>query len=77
MKKQKDHNSRRASATSSVSEQLKSRKHPFVIEKFRILAKELKDYSRKAIEAIYIRKNNPTLNRFGVQPRLGKSLLKN
>ncbi len=32
-------------------------------EKVKILAKEPKDYSRKILEAIHIRQNNPSLNR--------------
>ncbi len=42
----KEHNTRRASATSTVSEHLKSTQHHFDPEKVKILAMEPKDYSR-------------------------------
>ncbi len=49
--------------TSAVSEHLKSTQHHFDSEKVEILAKEPKDYSRKILEAIQIRQNNPSLSR--------------
>ncbi len=47
----------------TVSEHLKSTQYYFDPEKVKILTKESKDYSRKILEAIHIRQNNPSLNR--------------
>ena len=49
---------------STVSEHLKTSKHHFDPEKVNILAREPKDFARKILEAIHIRKEKPILNRY-------------
>ncbi len=70
----KDAQSPRASVTSAVSEHLRSTQHHFDPEKFKILAKEHKDYSNTILEDIHIRKSTHRQSGqgFGVRPRLGQ-----
>ena len=62
-KRIKEHITTRSSSTSAVSEHLKTAKHHFDPDKVKILAREPKDFSRKILEAIHIRKEKPALNR--------------
>ena len=61
-KRIKDHITTRSSSTSAVSEHLKTAKYHFDSDKVKILAREPKDFSRKILEAIHIRKEKPALN---------------
>ena len=63
LKHMKEHITTRASSTSAVSEQLKTAKYYFDPDKVKILAREPKNFSRKTLEAIHIRKEKPALNR--------------
>ena len=62
-KRVKEHITTRSSSTSAVSEHLKTEKHHFDPNKVKILARETKDFARKILEAIHIRKEKPALNR--------------
>ena len=62
-KRIKEHITTRSSSTSAVSEHLKTAKNHFDPDKVKILAREPKDFSRKILEAIHIRKEKPALNR--------------
>ena len=62
-KRIKEHITTRSSSTSAVSEHLKTAKHHFDPDKVKILAWEPKDFSRKILEAIHIRKEKTALNR--------------
>ena len=62
-KRIKEHITTRSSSTSAVSEHLKTAKHHFDPDKVKILARKPKDFSRKILEAIHIRKEKPALNR--------------
>ena len=59
----KEHITTRSSSISAVSEHLKTTKHHFDPDKVKILARERKDFSRKILEAIHVRKEKPALNR--------------
>ena len=62
-KRIKEYITTRTSSTSAVSEHLKTAKHHFDPDKVKILAREPKDFSRKILKAIHIRKEKPALNR--------------
>ena len=62
-KRIKEHCSVRKSSTSAISEHIRSTNHQFDPEQVEILAKEIKDFPRRVLEAIYIKQQEPSLNR--------------
>ena len=62
-KRIKEHCSVRKLSTSAISEHIRPTNHQFDPEQVEILAKETKDFPRRVLEAIYIKQQEPSLNR--------------
>ena len=59
----KEHCSVRKSPTSAISEYIRSTTYHFDPEQVDIPAKETKDFPRRVLETIYIKQQEPSLNR--------------